>query len=128
MDTDDKRKILVMDDDEMILTLLTSMLKLNKFSVETSFNGEIALQKYQAALDAGNPFELVIMDLTIPNGMGGMEAIKELIKIDPDVKCVVSSGYADDPIMANYKDYGFKGVISKPFAVGELMASLNQII
>jgi len=126
--TEKNQKVLVMDDDEMILTLLTSMLKLKKYSVVTVKNGESAIEKYQASLKNGEPFDVVIMDLTIPVGMGGMEAVKELLQINPEVKCIVSSGYADDPIMANYSSYGFCGAICKPFVPDELTSLIKKTI
>ena len=124
----ENKKILVMDDDEMILTLVSSILELNDFDVETAVDGAIAIEKYQKASADGQTFDLVIMDLTIPGGMGGKEVIIELLKLDPDAKCAVSSGYATDPIMRNYSEFGFKGVITKPFVVSELLSVVNDII
>ncbi len=86
------------------------------------------LEQYQQSMDEQHPFDVVIMDLTIPGGMGGKEAIMELLKIDNKAKCIVSSGYAEDPIMANFSDYGFKDAISKPFALDDLNQSLQKVI
>ncbi|PCJ47865.1 MAG: response regulator [Gammaproteobacteria bacterium] len=125
---DGNQKVLVMDDDEMILTLVTSILELHDFLVETATDGQVAIEKYQRAMAEGQPFDLVIMDLTIPTGMGGKEALIEILKIDPAAKCVVSSGHSSDPIMTKFSDYGFKGVITKPFMVAELVGALKDII
>ncbi|MFT5520409.1 MAG: two-component system cell cycle sensor histidine kinase/response regulator CckA [Enterobacterales bacterium] len=122
------KKILVMDDDDMILALVTSILEHHDYVTETAYNGDIACEKYQQAMNDESTFDLVIIDLTIPAGMGGEEAVLEILKIDPDAKCVVSSGYALDPIMTNFSDYGFKGAINKPFEVSELLATLTTII
>jgi len=124
----ENQKVLVMDDNEMILTLVTSILELHDFVVETAVDGVIAIEKYQQAMHEEKAFDLVIMDLSIPKGMGGKEAVLEILKIDPSAKCVVSSGYASDPIMKNFSDYGFKGVITKPFVVSELIAGLTKVI
>ena len=79
-------------------------------------------------MDAGTPFDLVIMDLTIPGGIGGKEAIKSLMAIDPQVKSIVSSGYADDPVMANHAEYGFKGIVAKPYTKSELLEAILKVI
>jgi two-component system cell cycle sensor histidine kinase/response regulator CckA len=122
------QKILVMDDDDMLLTLVTSILELHDYVVETAVDGDIACEKYLQAMNDESAFDLVIIDLTIRVGMGGKEAVLEILKIDPDAKCIVSSGYASDPIMTNFSNYGFKGVINKPFVVAELIGAITDII
>ncbi|MGB9601607.1 MAG: response regulator, partial [Limisphaerales bacterium] len=89
-------------------------------NVETSLNGEDAIRKFLSAIRAGMPYDLVILDLTIQGGIGGKDVLVELKKHDPNVKAIVSSGYSFDPIMANYKQYGFAGVIQKPYSADEL--------
>jgi len=91
-------------------------------------NGEEAITRYKEALADRLPFDAVIMDLTIPGGMGGRETIKELLEIDPTVKALVSSGYSNDPIMSNYKAFGFKGVIIKPYIIEEISKALHTVI
>jgi len=120
-------KILVMDDQEMILNMVARLL--NRMGYETVFanDGQQAIDIYKKAFLSENPFVLVLLDLTIPGGMGGAETIAELLKIDPDIKAVVSSGYSNDPIMASYKDYGFSGVIAKPYTRKELAKTLESI-
>jgi len=86
------------------------------------------LQLYQQSMIDSATFDLVIMDLTIPGGMGGKKAVKKLLKIDSNAKCIVSSGYADDPIMANFSDYGFKAAISKPYALEDLNSVLQTVM
>ena len=83
---------------------------------------------YQQALAAGVRFDAVIMDLTIPGGLGGKEAIRSLLSMDPAVRAIVSSGYADDPVMANYAAYGFKGCTAKPYTARELRDILRQVL
>jgi CheY-like chemotaxis protein len=121
-------KILVMDDEEAICNLMTKMLEKVGYTVNTALDGRQAIEMYQLAIDSGDPFDAVIMDLTIPGGVGGQDSIKELLNIDQDAKCIVSSGYANNPIMANYKEYGFKGVIAKPFSPSELREMLHQVL
>jgi len=123
-----KSSVLVMDDDEDILNLVSSVLEINNYEVTTTLDGLAMLEQYQKGMNENHPFDVVIMDLTIPGGMGGKEAIDELMKIDAKAKCIVSSGYADDPIMANYSDYGFKGAISKPFALEDLNGIIQKLI
>jgi len=120
-------KILVMDDQEPILKIVGKMLKRMGYEVEIATDGEQAINSYQNAFNSQQPFDLVILDLTIPGGMGGADTMVELMKIDPQVKAVVSSGYSNDPIMANYKKYGFCGVVPKPYTKNELSEILNKI-
>jgi CheY-like chemotaxis protein len=96
--------------------------------VEFARDGIEAVELYRAAIDRAKPFDAVIMDLTITGGMGGIEAIELLRLIDPDAKAIVSSGYSDDPVMSDFRKYGFDGVIAKPFRAEELSAALGKIL
>jgi PAS domain S-box-containing protein len=120
--------ILFMDDEEAILNAVGEMLKCHGHRVVTSTDGAEAIGLYQQACAAGDPFDAVIMDLTVPGGMGGQEAITLLRDFDPDIKAIVSSGYANDPIMSDYERYGFVGVVSKPYKVDELNEVLHRVI
>lgn len=121
-------RILVMDDEEMIRKLAHSMLA--KLGFETAFasNGEEAIAAYAAAMEAGRPFDLVILDLTVKGGMGGKEAIGHLSAMDPDVKAIVSSGYANDPGVTRFSEYGFCGVVAKPYRFDEIRRKLEAIL
>jgi len=121
-------KVLVMDDEKIILNLATEMLKSLGYSVDTAIDGEQAIDKYKAANKEGRPFDVIIMDLTIPNGMGGEETIKQLLKINPQIKVIVSSGYSTGQIMSNYRDYGFKARLVKPFLMKDLEYKLFKIL
>ena len=120
--------ILVMDDEEMICEVMTAMLEHLGFGVTTAPGGAEALELYKKALQKGHPFDAVIMDLTIPGGMGGKEAIGDLLIMDPHATAIASSGYADDPVMANYADYGFKGIATKPYTMKNLEELLRKAI
>ncbi len=120
-------RILIMDDEETVRITLARILKQLGYESISSTNGHQAINLYNQAFEAGQAFDLVIMDLTIPGGMGGKETIKKLRDIDPGVKAVVSSGYSNDPIMANYNNYGFAGVLPKPFLVENMYQVLNEI-
>jgi len=121
-------KILVMDDEEFVLDMVCDLLKRTGFNALKAKDGHEAIQYYSEAQKNREPFNAVIMDLTIPGGMGGKDTITELKKIDPNVKAIVSSGYSNDPIMSNFKDYGFAGVIAKPYKLNKLHEVLHQVI
>lgn len=122
-----KGKVLVMDDEEIIRLAAKNLLK--RFGFETAFarDGIEAIELYKEALEAKKPFSFVIIDLTIPGGLGGKDTIAKLLEIDPRIKAIVSSGYSNDPIMANYKKYGFIGFLAKPYKVYDLSRVLNEI-
>jgi len=120
-------KVLVMDDEEHVREIAAEMLKSLGYESEFARDGAEAIAMYQQALAAGQPYAVVIMDLTIPGGMGGKEAITKLLEIDPQVKAVVSSGYSFDPIMADHRKYGFSGVVAKPYDVSQLSKTLAEI-
>lgn len=121
-------RVLVMDDQEMLFDVAEAMLEeLGYFSVHAE-DGLTALRIYEEALAANEPFNVIIMDLTIPGGMGGEEAVKEILSIDANAKAIVSSGYSNDSVMANFEDYGFKGALSKPYDLDELDNLLKQIL
>ncbi len=121
-------KILVMDDEEIIRKMLKNMLSLAGYTVELTSDGAEALKKYQQARKEGDPFSAVIMDLTIPGGMGGKEMVQKLLEMDPNATAIVSSGYATDPIMSDYKAYGFKAVIAKPYSSKQLQETLSGLL
>ncbi len=124
----DRLKILVMDDEDHIRKISKKMIEKFGYSVELAVDGEDAINVYKALLKNNTPPHLVIMDLTIPGGMGGKEASKIILDLDPKAKIVVSSGYSNDPIMANYREFGLKGIIPKPYRMEELKSAIKKII
>ncbi len=120
--------ILIMDDEEAIRGMLRQMLVDCGYDVDEAWDGAHALALYKRAMEAGRPYDAVIMDLTIPGGMGGKETMAKLLELDPGVKAVVSSGYATDPVMANYRAYGFLGMVTKPYHIVELSRILHQVL
>jgi two-component system, cell cycle sensor histidine kinase and response regulator CckA len=123
-----KGKILVMDDEAMVREVLGMMLPALGYEAEFAKDGVEAIELFSQAQGSADPFAAVILDLTVPGGMGGKEAMERLLEIDPQVKAIVSSGYFDDPIMANFQKYGFAGVIAKPYRVAELGKVLNKVL
>ncbi|MFC1650280.1 PAS domain S-box protein [Candidatus Latescibacterota bacterium] len=122
------RRILVMDDDKLVRKYMTKVLEVFGHEVEIAVDGDEMLKIYKKAMNTDNPIDIVIMDLTIPGGMGGKEAIKKLLEIDPDAKAIISSGYSNDPVISNFDEYGFKGFVLKPFIPDDLNKVLNDII
>ncbi len=121
-------KILIMDDDENILDIAGRLLHELGYDADYALNGEVAVEMYRKAMESGDAFDAVIMDLTIQGGSGGRLTIKRLLEIDPGVRAIVSSGYSNDPIMANYREYGFRGVVVKPYRVEELSMALHEVL
>jgi len=120
--------ILVMDDDEMIREVTEGVLDHLGYTVVLAADGDEAVRLYREYREAGRPISLCIMDLTVPGGKGGKEAIRELLVLDPQVKAIVASGYGNDPVMANYREYGFAAMLSKPFDVKELSATISKVL
>lgn len=123
-----KRRVLVMDDEEMIREAAAEIIGLLGYEVEAVADGAKAIEAFRAAADSGKPFDLVIMDLTIPAGMGGKDAVRQILGIDPRARVVVSSGYSDDPVMSEYSRYGFSGVIAKPYRAGDVTALVKKLV
>lgn len=121
-------KILVLDDDEQVREVAGVMLTHLGCEVVLAAEGSTAIDLYKEARDSGKPFDAVILDLTIPGGLGGKETIRRLLDIDPEVKAIVSSGYSNDPVMANFEEYGFRGVVSKPYRISDLSIALKQVL
>ena len=120
--------VLIMDDEEIVREVAGEIIHYLGFEIDFAKDGEEALEKYSQAMRNGEPFAVVIMDLTVPGAMGGGEAIKKLLEIDPQAKAIVSSGYSNNPIMANFNKFGFKGVISKPFRLDEIKKTLEIVL
>jgi CheY-like chemotaxis protein len=121
-------KILFMDDEEMIRDITRNMLSHAGYEVVLAASGEEAVALFKKANDTASPFDAVILDLTIPGGMGGKETAEIIHKISPDTHLIVSSGYSNDPIMANYRDYGFCSAITKPYLFKELMETIQKVL
>jgi len=113
-------KILVMEEDSSLRRLIGMVLARHGYEVDYSRDGAEAIDLYQRAQASGRSFDVVILDLTVHFGMGGVEAIQKLIEIDPDVKGIVSTGYTFDNVIWNYQEYGFCGALTKPFDPEEL--------
>ncbi len=120
--------VMVMDDDAMILEVAQQMLEYLGYEVLIAGDGVAAISLFKERQEAGNPVDLVIMDLTIPGGMGGWEAIQELQALYPEVKAIVASGYSNDPVMAEYEKYGFVGSLHKPFELAELSRKVRSVL
>ncbi|WDP85493.1 MAG: response regulator [Desulfobacter sp.] len=126
--SDSNARILVMDDEEQIRTVTQKMLEKFGYVVTLSADGQSAVEEYRKALDQNRAYNLVIMDLTVPGGMGGKEASQLILDMDPSACIVVSSGYSEDPIMAEYKSYGLKGIIAKPYRLATLKKTIHSLI
>ncbi|HVN95927.1 MAG TPA: PAS domain S-box protein [Syntrophorhabdaceae bacterium] len=123
-----KGRVLVMDDEEMILSIAKELLQHLGYEVVAAQNGEEAIGFYRQARELKKPFDVVILDLAIPDSMGGKEVMQELIALDPRAKGIISSGYLNDPIIKDFKNYGFLDVLTKPYDANELDEKLQNII
>lgn len=123
-----KGKILMMDDEQIILDVTLEILRFLEYDVMFTRDGAAALDLYKQEKEAGAPFDLVILDLTVPAGLGGKDAIALLKLYDPAVKAIVSSGHSHDPVVQNFRQYGFSGRLSKPYKINDLKEILEQLI
>ncbi len=124
---ENKKKILLMDDEKMLRDMAQMMLGAIGYEVTVAADGDAAVDLYTQALEMANPYDVVILDLTIPGGVGGKEVIKTLLQLDPGLKAIVSSGYADDPVVSNYRQYGFIDALSKPYNMQEMENMLSRV-
>jgi PAS domain S-box-containing protein len=123
-----KHKILLMDDEDLVRNAARKLLVRMGFDVVDCTNGTDALREYSLALEAGQRFDAVILDLTIAGGIGGKITISELQKLDPQVRAIVSSGYTNDPVLADYRAFGFSGMVAKPYTFEELSRTVQAVL
>ena len=121
-------RVLAMDDEPIMRETLLETLRAIGFEAVAVRDGGEALVEYAAATERGEPFDAVILDLTVPGGLGGRETIGRLLEMDPEVRGIVSSGYSDDPVMSRFRDHGFCGVVAKPYTLAELRATLRAAL
>ncbi len=121
-------RVLIMDDEEMVRRVAGEMLNKLGYAVGFARDGAEAIKMYKSAKESNQPFDVVIMDLTIAGGMGGIEAIQRLIELNPGIKAIVSSGYSDDQVMSDYRRYGFAGVLIKPYKINQLSESIRKVL
>ena len=119
-------RVLFMDDEQPIRDMARAFMRRLNVECELAIDGAEAVKKYHEAMNANRPFDIVVMDLTVPGGIGGREAMELLQKIDPSVRAIVSSGYSQDPVMANYRAHGFRSVLPKPYDLGQLRHALEE--
>lgn len=121
-------RVLVLEDEEIVSRAVVRMVEQLGYACQLTADGKETVRAYIEAKEAGRPFDIVIMDLTIPGGLGGKEAVQELRRVAPSVPVIVSSGYSDEAVMANYKDYGFSAVLPKPYKYEDLAETLARLL
>jgi len=123
-----QQKILIMDDEDYIRNILNKMFEKFGYLVELTCDGDEAVQRYKSLKDEGNPADLVILDLSIPGGMGGKEAAQKILEFHPQAKIIISTGNPNDPLLSDYSEHGIISVLSKPFRLDSLMETVKQVI
>ncbi len=121
-------RILVMDDEKQVREIMKEMLEMLGYRVECAKEGSEAVELYRKGMEEGVPYAAVILDLTVPGGVGGIETIASLQDMDPNVKAIVSSGYSSDPVMAKYGEYGFQSVLAKPYRLQDVNDVLRKLV
>lgn len=121
-------RVLFMDDEEPIRLMAAVLLGRLGLDPTIAEDGAAAVRHFRTAHTEGNPFDAVVMDLTVPGGVGGLEALREMQTIDPDVRAIVSSGYSSDPVLANFRAHGFRGMVAKPYRITDLAAALREVM
>jgi CheY-like chemotaxis protein len=117
-----------MDDEDAVRLVVRELLRSLGHEAEVAEHGAAAVDRFREAREAGRPFDLVILDLTVRGGMGGLETVRRLREIDPGVKAVVSSGYSDDPVTSNYREHGFRSYLQKPYTAEGLSTVLDELL
>ena len=117
-----------MDDEETIRTFLSKTINRLGYDVETCTEGKETVEIYKKAMESEEPFDVAILDLTNKIGMGGQETMKRLLELDSDVKGIIITGYSDDPVVANFRAYGFSGFVIKPTTRDELSKVINEVL
>ena len=120
-------KMLVVDDEQSICRMVEDALTQFGYAVTVAQDGQAAIDLFSEALTSGENFDAILLDLTIPGGMGGKETIEHLRRLDPHVKAIVTSGYSDDPIMSDFQAYGFQGILVKPYKIIDLAKTLESL-
>lgn len=123
-----KGKVLLMDDEQVILEVTDEVLRFLGYEVMFARDGAAAIDLYEQEKAKGNPFNLIILDLSVPEGMGGKEAFEKLHALDPAAKIVISSGFTNDPMLTDYASFGLSGVLAKPYRITEIKALLEKMI
>lgn len=123
-----RKRILFMDDEALLRSVVTRMLEIMGYETVPAADGEEAVRLYREAAEQGRPFDAVILDLSVPGGMGGREAMKKLLEYDPGVVALISSGFVGDSALRDYRRYGFKGVVAKPYTSDELRETLAEVL
>jgi CheY-like chemotaxis protein len=126
--TTGKGRLLFMDDDEGVRDVMVEILVHLGYDVQYAKDGAEAIRLYTDAAKEGRPIDVVIADLTVRDGMGGKELIRELHRLDPEVRAVISSGYSNDPVLYDFREHGFLGVVAKPYKIEELCAVLDEVL
>jgi CheY-like chemotaxis protein len=121
-------RVLLMDDEPGILRMAAMVLRRLGFTVVETADGTEALAAFTAARERKEPFDLVITDLTVPGAMGGEETVRAMRALDPHLRAIVSSGYSSDPVLANFRDYGFSGRIAKPYQLSDFIRVIRQVM
>ncbi|HCF96098.1 MAG: response regulator [Verrucomicrobiota bacterium] len=123
-----KGRVLVMDDERSLRTTSLAWLKMKGYAGDGAADGKEAVTLYREAMDSDRRYDAVVLDLTVPAGMGGQEAFQELLRIDPQVLGIVTSGFPSDPVMAEFKAHGFSAALAKPFRLQELTDTLEGLL
>ena len=121
-------RVLIMDDEEVIRAMSSKMVSMLGYMVDTVAAGDEVISKYEESINIKNPYDVIILDLTIPGGMGGRETVKKILEINPNAKVIVSSGYTNGSVLADYQEFGFIGKIDKPYTIAKLKQALHQAL
>ena len=122
------RRVLILEDEPLIRQLMSATLKSIGCEVDQTIDGADTIARYADAMEKGSPYQLLIMDLSIPNGMGGLQAMDQILQKDPQARAIVSSGYCDDPVLSRYLDYGFRAVLPKPYQPQDLQQMVETML